>query len=239
MQLYLQISSLSKSLQHGKLIVWNNTLYFGNSSNVPQAITVNLSSYATTAWVNNNFSTTSHTHSTYAPINNPTLTGNIHLNSTNIHLGPESTSSLATIKIGDGERIYLKETQDDHLEIYASGSLNLKSSSVKVNGTVLNTNSNDVGIVTGSFTTGSYESDRDIKPNLGFSPNLVLCAANSSSPSVQLYILTYATLYMLSRSGTTLSYVTTSSTDQLQSSGFIIHNNTAKNHTYHYIALQD
>lgn len=38
-------------LQYGKIILFNNQLYYGNSSNVPTKVSVDLSQYATQSWV--------------------------------------------------------------------------------------------------------------------------------------------------------------------------------------------
>jgi len=168
------VKSFPIILQHGKLIIWNNTLYFGNSSNIPTQVTQDLSTYATTTWVNNNFAATSHTHSTYAPKDSPTLTGNIHLNSASIRLGANSSNSLCKINIGDGDYIHFYEYEDDKLEIKGS-TINMATSNFLINGTALGS---DKQAVSGTITsTGST-----MTVNVGFQPTLafVVCRGGAS-----------------------------------------------------------
>ena len=44
-------AALPDTLQYGKIILFNNQLYYGNSSNVPTKVSVDLSQYATQSWV--------------------------------------------------------------------------------------------------------------------------------------------------------------------------------------------
>ncbi len=132
-----------------------------------------MSSYATQNWVTSNYATKSHTHSDYATKNNPTLTGTIHLNSADIRMGTNNSSSNVKVKFGDGEYIYLHEDSDDHLTIYSKKGIDFTSLNNTGNFTF---NGNAIGggnkIVVGTLISAS--SGTRINVNLGFQPILVL-----------------------------------------------------------------
>lgn len=167
-------TAFSNILQYGKLIIYNNQLYFGNSSNQPTAITVDLSSYATTNYVSTNYATKNHTHSDYAPKANPTFTGNIHLNSSTIRFGANSSNSLCKINIGDGDYIHFYEYEDDKLEIKGS-TINMATSNFLVNGTALGS---DTPSVSGTVTCTTSTT---MTVNVGFQPTLVFVVTYGGS----------------------------------------------------------
>ncbi len=224
----------SNILQHGKVIIWNNNLYFGNSSNTPQSISVDLSSYATTSYVSNNYAAKSHSHSDYAPKNNPTLTGTIHLNSSTIRLGANSSNSLCKICIGDGDYIHLYEYEDDKLEIKGS-TINMATSNFLVNGTALGGSNTQVvsGTVSGSAS--------DITVNVGFQPSLVLVVCRGGAEGRFGWIIyesgsTYCT-YLKNAS----SSLSTAYTSGRPSDGFYIPSGSfasSSSWTYHYTAFK-
>ncbi len=106
-----------------------------------------------------------------------TVNGAVHLNNSDIRLGTTSTSSFATIKIGDGDRVHFTESSDDHLEIYASGGINLKTSgSVTVNGAAIGGSSNK--FTTGSLSFSRLSSDRWVSTD--FDPTFVIAQSYQS-----------------------------------------------------------
>lgn len=179
------IKAYSNILQHGKVIIWNNNLYFGNSSNVPQPISVDLSSYATQSWVSSNYATKSHTHSDYATKNNPTLTGTIHLNSTDIRMGANNSSSNVKVKFGDGEYIYLHEDSDDHLTFYSKKGIDFTSQS---NSGTFTVNGQTLGGGVTSSTLTSYYGDLRVESGT-YSGN-----GTTSTSSHKIYLSNYPLL---------------------------------------------
>ncbi len=152
-------------------MIWENKLYYGNSSNQPTSISVDLSAYATK--------------------DSPTFTGTIHLNSANIRLGAASSSSNVKIKIGDGDYIYLHEDQDDHLTIYSKKGIDFtslnNSGTFTVNGNAIGSSSSsgsgDVNckIISGYKTLGS---NGGVEVVTDFRGSMVICGIYSTAVPV-------------------------------------------------------
>jgi len=190
-------AALPTTLQHGKLIIWNNQLYFGNSSNVPTTVTpttvpshTHSASDITSGTLSLARGGTGATSASSAcsnigalPTSGGTITGAltvngaVHLNNADIRLGTTSTSSFSVIKIGDGDRVHFTESSDDHLEIYASGGINLKSSGdVTINGKAIGGSSKN--FTTGSLSLSKLSSNRWV--SLDFTPTFVIAQSYSS-----------------------------------------------------------
>ncbi len=188
-----------------------------------------MSSYATQSWVSSNYAAKSHSHSDYATKNNPTLTGTIHLNSTDIRLGASSSSSNVKVKFGDGEYIYMHEDSDDHLTFYSKKGIDFtslsNSATFSFNGTAIGGGSGKV--VTGTF---SYSNSSVKSVDVGFQPVLVLFRVGGS----------YARMGLLCSQG--LDYAYASSWDGQSysctySTGFYFPSGLHFNSTVYYAAF--
>ncbi len=231
MRLIITLLASSNTLQSGKIIIWQNKLYYGNSSNKPITVSIDLSSYATQSWVSSNYAAKSHSHSDYATKNNPTLTGTIHLNSTDIRLGANSSSSNVKVKFGDGEYIYMHEDTDDHLTFYSKKGIDFTSLS---NSATFSFNGTAIGGGSGKAVTGSTSYTGSNKTvNIGFEPNFVIFCTNSSY--CRIGIITPGGSHAMN--GTTWKYDTMNS--YTYSSGFYFRTEvvSGSSQTMYYVAF--
>jgi len=155
------------------------------------------------------------------------LTGTIHLNSTDIRLGANSSSSNVKVKFGDGEYIYINEDVDDHLVFYSKKGIDFTSQS---NSGTFTFNGNAIGGASVQVVTGYGRAAQSGGINLGFKPKVVVLAtANNNETNVIGGILSqgYSVLFGMDNR-------VSQGTSNVNSSGFTVYGRASDSNSYYY-----
>ncbi len=197
-----------KILQFGKLIIYNNQLYFGNSSNVPTQVTPSSISASnitsgtlssdrlptvpiTKGGTNATSASTALSNLGGFPKTGGTIsgavniTGKLDVQNTAMHIG--FGNSGAKLNFGDGNYVYLYENPDDTLVIYADKGIHLQcGSNSSYDITAQHGTDTAISLLgggsSGKVVAGTFSySGSDKSVNVGFEPVLVLMTSGQSS----------------------------------------------------------